>query len=60
MSMSQPSDPVARMDPRRRAALERLRAAVAHIPVERVLSDELIAERRAEAALEDEWAENTK
>ncbi len=58
--MAQPPGPLSRMDQRRRAALERLRAAVAHIPTERVLSDELIAERRAEAAVEDEWADNSK
>jgi hypothetical protein len=47
-------DPLAGWDPRRRAALERLRRRFQEAGGDKVsLADELIAERRREAAAED-------
>ncbi len=47
-------DPLAGWDPRRRAALSRVWRMLAEAGGDRVcLSDELVAERRAEAAIED-------
>jgi hypothetical protein len=47
-------DPLRGLDPRRRAALERIRREFKEAGGDRVsLSDELIAERRLEAAAED-------
>ena len=47
-------DPLAGWDPRRRAALERLRQRFKEAGGDKVsLADELIAERRLEAAVED-------
>jgi hypothetical protein len=48
------ADPLARWDPRRRAALERIRAIFKAAGGAQVsLSDELVAERRLAAAAED-------
>jgi hypothetical protein len=47
-------DPLAGLDPRRRAALERIRQQFKDAGGDKVsLVDELIAERRAQAAAED-------
>ena len=54
MEAGQVDDPPAAWDPRRRAALAQVWETFAAAGGERVhLSDELIADRRAEAAIED-------
>ena len=54
MSNTADDDPLARWDPRRRAALQRIRAIFTAAGGEQIsLSDELVAERRLAAAAED-------